>query len=219
MAKLIDLTGNEYGRLKVIELASIENYKVRWKCTCVCGKSKIVLSEKLRNGEVQSCGCLRSEKSRERRLKHGQSYYSPEYTAWSGMKERCYNKASGNYYLYGGRGISVCSRWKNSFENFYKDMGNKPTPRHSLDRIDVNGNYEPLNCKWSTMEEQARNKRVSRNNESGYTGVGWSMAAEKWIARIHVDGESKYLGVYDAIGDAIEARRAAEIKYWNKKPS
>lgn len=222
MDKLMDLKGETFGRLKVIEMDSIQNYKVRWKCICDCGNPKIVLAGKLRSGETKSCGCLRDELSKQRRTTHGQNIKkrkSVEYNTWCSMKERCHYEKAENYYLYGGRGIRVCDRWINSFEKFLEDMGKRPSSKHSIDRIEVNGNYEPLNCKWATSEEQSRNKRVSRNNESGTTGVREDKKTGKWISRIYNDGNSIYLGYFENKNDAINARKAAEIKYWNKIPS
>lgn len=92
---------------------------------------------------------------------HGM-YKSPEYRAWIAMKSRCLNKKNSQYYLYGGRGIKICEQWLCKFENFYKDMGNRPTSSHSLDRIDGDGNYEPNNCRWGTRSEQNRNKSTNR---------------------------------------------------------
>lgn len=130
---------------------------------CDCGNKTIVSTGNLKNGTTKSCGCYQREyqakRGRKNFYKHGLSNH-PLYPTWSTMKSRCYNKNNISYKNYGARGIKVCDRWLNSFENFLKDMGEKPSDKHSLDRIDINGDYEPSNCRWATPEEQAINKRA-----------------------------------------------------------
>lgn len=128
------------------------------------------------------------------------------------MKARCINKTSKPYRLYGGRGIQVCDRWlgKNGFFNFCNDMGEKPTPKHTLDRIDVNGNYEPSNCRWATTFQQSCNRR----NQNKCVGVGYHAKPKKWRVRISIKNESIFLGQFDSYSEAVSARRAAELKYF-----
>ena len=156
----IDLTGQKFGKLIAIEKTDRKSSSrsIVWKCKCDCGKETFVSSSSLRSGNTQSCGCLKKELV----TIHGQCQ-SSEYHSWDSMKARCYNPNYNQFKDYGGRGIEVCDRWKDSFENFLADMGSKPSSKHSIDRIDVNGNYEPGNCKWSTNQEQARNKRNQRD--------------------------------------------------------
>lgn len=129
-------------------------------CRCDCGNVKRINRFVVQSGRTKSCGCKKRAMLRERNTTHGM-YGTPEYRAWHGARSRCYVKSNSKYEQYGGRGISMSSEWK-SFEQFLSDMGPKPSPEHSLDRIDVNGNYEKANCRWATREEQAYNKTTSR---------------------------------------------------------
>lgn len=155
-----DLTGKRFGRLLITELSHIKNKCAYWKGICDCGNEKITNSKSLQNGHCKSCGCIRSETTRDLKMSHGMTK-TTEYGIWINMKARCYRKQSTSYKNYGGRGIKVCDRWLNSFENFISDMGLKPSKRHSIDRIDVNGDYNPENCRWATTEQQFRNKRTA----------------------------------------------------------
>lgn len=151
---LIDETGNRHGRLTVIERAKNIDKNARWLCLCDCGTNTVVHGKCLRNGHTQSCGCLQRERAAESATSHG-FCGTPTYTTWYGMKDRCTNPSRPDYH---GRGIVVCERWMN-FENFLKDVGARPSPAHSLDRRDNDGNYEPRNCRWVTRKEQNRNAR------------------------------------------------------------
>jgi hypothetical protein len=157
-------SGEVYGRLTVLrEVEPRMSGKQRQRCVecrCECGEVGIYRLYTLRNGNTRSCGCFSREVAGRGCVTHGCSS-TPEYGIWSGMRRRCTNSRDAAWRNYGGRGISVCQRWEESFEAFLEDMGRRPSEKHSLDRIDVNGNYEPSNCRWATAKEQMRNTRVN----------------------------------------------------------
>lgn len=164
MPKIIDLTGQKYQRLTVIKFAGLDKNGAVWECKCECGNIKNVRSGDLRSGNTNSCGCYMKDQIRKAKLKHGATQndaLTGTYKSWYSMKARCYRKSCIEYKRYGGRGIEVCERWKNSFENFLEDMGERPEG-YSLERKDFNGNYEPSNCCWTTSMEQAKNRRNNK---------------------------------------------------------
>jgi hypothetical protein len=163
----VDLAGNVFGRLTVVSYDGTTNGRVMWRCKCECGNQSSVATSNLRETAekpVRSCGCLRREKGamtgRSNR-KHGDAVKkTTEYIAWRKIKERCYNPAHVSWKYYGMVGITMCDRWRNSFENFLSDVGRKPSPKHSIDRWpDPYGNYEPGNVRWATWVEQRHNRR------------------------------------------------------------
>lgn len=157
--KALDLLGQRFGRLLVIKDAPRMGSHRGWQCQCDCGAFTNVRTDHLRHGRVVSCGCQRAEKASARLKTHGRSK-TREYRIWRNMKNRCEWDKWPEWHLYGGRGISVCKRWSESFEAFFADMGKCTTPTHSIDRIDGNKGYEPGNCRWATPTEQARNTRT-----------------------------------------------------------
>lgn len=159
MSFLIDLSAQRFGRILVLNRAPNVNRRAHWDCICDCGKTLVIRGNSLRNGNTRSCGCLASDLLRRRSFRHGRTH-SKAYSSWHHMKTRCYNSNYKWFYDYGGRGIRVCDEWLNSFQAFLQAMGDPPEGT-SLDRIDVNGNYEPGNCRWSSPMEQANNKRCN----------------------------------------------------------
>ena len=162
---MIQLEGQRFGRLTVLSRSINNTHRhSRWLCLCECGTEKIVAIGHLRTGGVKSCGCLRREVVTNTKTKHGGAY-SSEYTSWAGMFQRCTNPKNQDYADYGGRGIQVWKAWKD-FRNFLKDVGPKPSPKLSLDRINNEGNYEPGNVRWATQAQQVRNSRKRRRKSS-----------------------------------------------------
>jgi hypothetical protein len=162
MTKKLDLTGQNFGRLKVISEDDPyvqPNGRIRfmWKVLCECGNEFSARGESLRIGETKSCGCFRVDVVSARRMRHGQTG-SKEYRIWNNMKNRCLNPRIRSYQNYGARGITVCERWLESFENFYNDMGPCPDGM-SLEREKNDQGYSPANCVWATKLEQSRNRR------------------------------------------------------------
>jgi len=157
--KIKNELGKTYGRLKVFKYDGLRNNRARWQCICDCGKITIVSGSSLRNGTIKSCGCLKDEKTSERFKTHGLSH-TLLYDVWIKIKSRCYNKNDKDYHSYGKREIIVYDKWKSDFKIFY-DWAIKSGYKKGLtiERIDVNSNYEPSNCIWIKNELQALNRR------------------------------------------------------------
>lgn len=178
---LIDRSGDRVGRLAVIRRADDKitaNGKsyVQWLCGCDCGVEVLVMSGHLNEANTTSCGCALRDILTDRNTTHGGTG-TVEHEIWRGMKERCENPNTQQFCDYGGRGISICDRWRD-FSAFLEDMGQRPSPLYSIDRMDVNGNYEPVNCRWATDKEQSRNRRNNILVKVGGASMPLSQAVE-----------------------------------------
>lgn len=181
-----NVDGVRFGLLVVLrdeeDIVSLNNNRSRAVLVrCDCGQEKKVRLGDLRKGHTTSCGCLMVEKVKEANTLYGKTK-TPEYKSWVSMIRRCTDPTLHNYHRYGGRGISVCDRWLGSFELFLEDVGVRPTLKHSIDRIDNDGNYEPGNVKWSTNKEQARNSTTARM----ITFQGQTMCLQDWADHLGI---------------------------------
>lgn len=179
-----DLTGKAIGRWTVLSYAGLNKQgSATWNCRCECGTLRTVLCGSLTCERSTSCGCLRDEVNQKRPVTHGK-YASPTYCSWRAMLTRCYNRRNENYHRYGAHGVQVCERWRDSFEAFLEDMGERPSIQHSIDRYpDKGGNYEPGNCRWATRGQQNRNRR----NNVMLTYKDETLCLQDWSARTGID--------------------------------
>ena len=205
--KFIDRTGQRFGKLLVKEFAGKNNLKkVLWKCLCDCGKESIVVAGSLVTGNTTSCGCDAGS------YKHGGTGKG-SYNTWRAMVRRCTNPKDKDYKGYGAKGVNVCERWMD-YTNFVADMG-EPVGDETLDRIDVYGNYEPLNCRWAGVKTQNRNTRLRASNKTGITGVTKTYSG-KYMAKITVGKKSIYSECFSTIEEAAAARKQLEQEHWNR---
>lgn len=180
--RFINLTGKTFGKWIVISYSG----KSKWLCRCECGTEKIVSSLNFKHGNSNDCGCTRIAGLLKRFTTHGSARKgkkTAEYRIWMGLKQRCTNRKQRCWPKYGGRGIKVCQRWLDSFENFLADVGPRPSNKHSIDRYPNNdGDYEPGNVRWATQKQQCRNTR--RNRMLTFRGETLCMA--EWAERLGV---------------------------------
>lgn len=208
----VDYTGVVSGKLTMLKDVGTDGGTRLWLCKCECGNFHTAKGSSVKFGHILSCGCLQLENTVKANTTHGMSD-TREYWSYHKMLDRCYNENDHKYPSYGARGITVCDRWLESFSNFYEDMGDKPE-NLSLERKDVNGNYEPDNCMWDTATEQAFNQRKSKANTSGKSGVNFITERGLWSARIGKENKEYRLGVFATFEEAVEARQKAELELY-----
>lgn len=205
------MVGQKFFRLLIIEVLSPKKYLV----LCDCGKKKEIFMSKIKSGRIKSCGCYNLELIRLRglaNLKHGNCRRieprSNAYKTWASMIRRCHTKSASGYYKYGAKGVTVCNEWRNSFESFLNDMGEKPFPGASIDRIDNSKGYFKENCKWSTVQEQARNKTTNKF----FTIDGVTKCIAEWV---EINGLC-YGTVFDRLKKGCDIKTALSKKRLKK---
>ncbi len=185
-----DISGLRFGRLTVIEKVGVTNgggrgSKSLWLCKCDCGNEKVILRNSLVSGNTKSCGCLERETKKTMHLKHGMAK-TRLWNIWCGIRDRCTRPNNHDFARYGGRGITICDEWKDDFQTFYDwAMSNGYSDDLTIDRIDVNGNYEPSNCRWATRKEQSRNRnntiKFSLGEIAEIEGISYQEAYAKFV--------------------------------------
>lgn len=206
-----DRRGQRFNRLLIVAYShATRSSGAFWRCICDCGNESVVRYEDLRSGHTKSCGCLLREMRGSLHRTHGMSG-TVEYTIWKGIETRCYNPNARVYPHYGGRGITMCDRWRTSFENFFSDMGPRPSLKHSIERIDNNGSYSPDNCRWATDLEQANNMRSNRR----ITFNGKTQSLADWARELDIS--SGAISLRMARGLSVE--EAFSTKHFDNNPN
>lgn len=210
----MNMIGNAYQRWLVTQVGFRSGKQRMVKAVCECGVERVVSKSALLSGHSISCGCYAAEQISKVLTTHGQSGVTNTYNSWANMVQRCTNPNHTQYHDYGGRGIGFPTKWK-TFEGFFEDMGECPEGL-TIERHDVNLSYSIENCSWEDMHTQAWNRRTFKNNTSGKTGVVFNKRQGSWVSTINFKSVKFHLGTYDSYEDAVEARVAAEIKYYGK---
>lgn len=204
-------TGDKIWMLTAIHRVENKGVNVQWLFKCDCGNERIIGLGNVSGGNTKSCGCLKSSQAAKKMTTHGDTIkingrVRSEYKIWSAMIERCTNPNNKAFFRYGMRGISVCHRWRSSYEAFLFDMGRRPSNRHCIDRINNEGNYEPVNCRWATYTEQGKNK--SNNHWLEYNGK--KMILQDWARELGVADSVIWFALHrrkgKSFGDYVEMR-------------
>lgn len=202
MPRIQDITGQKFGKLTAKEYMFTDKGKSStWLCECECGNTIPVVLVSLRNGNTQSCGCLRLENLRKKVSTHRKTH-SSEYYAWSNMIQRCTNPKNPEYKNYGNRGIFVCDKWRNSFQSFLEDVGEKPKKSYSLDRINNQDGYYKENCRWTDSYTQANNQRDRKNETTGIKNISYSNRDDLYCVGIIRNGK-RYRKQFKELQDAV----------------
>lgn len=203
--KIKDISGQKFGRLTALYHLHNTKGRTKWLCVCECGNLKWVSITHLRGGATKSCGCYNKEQCKMKFTKHGKRY-DRLWNIWEHIKQRCYNINNKNYKDYGGRGIAVCDEWRNDFQAFYDwAINNGYDDTLTIDRINVNGNYEPNNCRWVPNKQQARNRRNNRT----FTINGETHCLSEWCEVLNLKRSTVFNRV-NTLGWSIE--RALELE-------
>ena len=220
-----DMTGQIFGRLAVISFAGVNKHGAAlWNCECECGEKCTSVGFAMRQGVKRSCGCLLRDFTRQLNYKHGQAAgpKTPTYRTWRSMLRRCYNPEEDSYPQYGGLGIGVCVRWREDFQQFFEDMGERPEGA-TIDRRDSTQDYSPENCRWATASEQCQNRSAMKSNSSGYKNVHWIESYRRWRVAISLNRKRFYFGHYQDLElaglVAAEARDTLHGPFANHKLS
>jgi hypothetical protein len=201
MRKIEDYIGKKIHHLTILEDLGVEKERRKILVQCDCERKTvktIYFSSLFKNPPTKSCGCVKMRNVINSGLTHGMSY-TREHKCWAKMKSRCYDKNNNRYDRYGGRGIIVCDSWKNSFEKFIEDMGASPSPKHTIDRVNTDGNYEPANCRWATPKEQANNASYNRIIKFG----GRAQTLTQWAEELCI-GRTTIAARIDQYGWSVE---------------
>lgn len=212
MSRMVSVTvGARYGRLVVVRELPRTGATRRAECKCDCGSMSRPYIFRLVRGETRSCGCVRREDFVRGSTRHGGGRRGaarmPEFTIWLSMRQRCRDPKTACYYRYGGAGVYVCKRWS-LFENFMADMGQRPTPKHSIDRVDGSKGYEPGNCRWATAKEQGRN----RKNNHRLSFRGQSLTMIEWCEKTGI--KLKTLWHRIKVGWSVERALTEPVHKW-----
>lgn len=196
--------------------AGVKNGNALWNCLCSCGNEKTIAGVYLRNGESKSCGCLKDEVFGSIRITHGLTKH-PAYRIWAAAKDRSTREKDKRWGDYGGRGITMCQEWEDSFEAFWRDMGPTWKEGLSLDRINNDLGYFKENCRWATLNTQAHNKRKRKNCSSEYIGICWVESLSKWRVTIQADKKRESVGCFiNELDAAVAYDNRSEALYGDR---